>query len=813
VDIAVAEVERYEQQRPAGIYLTLNPVKAALLARANNKIRDYQEPVTTDVLRRQWLPIDIDVTRPAGISASEGERMAAIDAANTVEEWLSSKGWPRPLIGDSGNGYWLLYRIELPNDDDTTQLIKHTLEAISASLASDIEPAQIDKSVFNAARICRLFGTMNRKGEDVPERPHRCSELFETKEEIKVVTHEQLEAVACLAPAPAERNGSQHPDYLGRPGRLDVARWLTDRGREFTVKRKGDGTLYLLAKCPFDPTHGDHGEVHVGQFDNGALSFCCKHNSCQGKTWQHAKQAIGAPDATYYGSPLPEAADISAAPKAASVERFVPFPVDALPQPLRSFVIAGARAMCCDRSYLALPMLTAAAAAIGNSRRLQLKWDWLAPPILWVAMVGVSGTVKTAPFKLAMRPIRERQRRAMKRYEELLQEYEKERLQYEKVLLTWKRSKSTDDPPVKPEAPQAERYIVSDTTVEALAPILLANPRGVLLACDELAGWLGSFDRYSVGKGRGDAAHWLSMHNAESIIVDRRTGVPRTIFVPYAAVCVCGGIQPGTLHRALGVEHRESGLAARLLLTCPPRRAKVWTDADIDAAAQAEIVRLFDRLFNLQPVITDDGELCPVVVRLSADAKPAWTAYFNTLNAEQVELDGELAAAWSKLEEYAPRLALVIHFIRWAADDPTLVSPDIVDEVSMRAGITLAEWFKNEARRVYALLAETPKDRDIRRLIEWLERRGGSATARDAFTGCRWLREPGAAEAALEELVKGSHGTWESTPPGQRGQPTRHFRLLRVSSNDLFPEENGITADADSADTSESHGDDGWGDV
>src|SRR3970282_2004204 len=103
----------------------------------------------------------------------------------------------------------------------------------------------------------------------------------------------------------------------------------------------------------------------------------------------------------------------------------------------------------------------------------------------------------------------------------------------------------------QPMSPEADRCVVSDTTVEALAPLLLANPRGLLLARDELAGWIGSFDRYAGGKGGADPAHWLSIHNGESIVMDRKTGIRPTIFVPQAYVSVCGGIQPAILHRAL----------------------------------------------------------------------------------------------------------------------------------------------------------------------------------------------------------------------------------------------------------------------
>jgi hypothetical protein len=501
-----------------------------------------------------------------------------------------------------------------------------------------------------------------------------------------------------------------------------------------------------------------------------------------------------------------------------------PFPVEALPEPLRGYVAAGAKAIGCDPSYLALPLLTAIAAAIGNTRRIQLKRGWSAPPILWTAIVGESGTAKTPAFQLVMRPVRERQSRAFKVFEAQQQEYEA-------ALEAWNEAKKGERGE-KPEPPVCERFIVSDTTVEALAPILLENPRGLLLARDELAGWIGSFDRY-VGKGKAgaDSANWLSMHSGESMIVDRKTGNPRTIFVPQAAVSVCGGIQPAILQRALGLEHRESGLAARLLLTCPPRKAKRWTEADIDPGAEAELVRLFGRLYQLQPTVGDDDEPRPVVVGLTPDAKAAWKAYYNDHAQEQADLSGDMAAAWSKLEEYAARLALVVHFVRWAAGDPTLASADVVDAASMNAGITLAKWFKHEARRVYAMLDESDAEREQRRLVEWIERKGGSVTPRDVQMGCRWLREPGAADAALEQLAKAGWGNWEPTPPGRRGQPTRRFAFAlstlstRQHVNGIpnsrkgcqqycdFPGEKPNTVDVDAVDAPESQADSEWGEV
>jgi hypothetical protein len=472
-------------------------------------------------------------------------------------------------------------------------------------------------------------------------------------------------------------------------------------------------------------------------------------------------------------------------PPGHDTDRFRPFPVDALPEPVRGFVAAGAKAIGCDPSYLALPLLAALAAAIGNTRRLELKRSWSVPPILWAAIVGESGTTKTPAFRLVMRPVRERERTALERHATELERHAADLSRWEKASAAWKRKANTpDDPPPKPKPPRAERYVVADTTVEALAPLLLSNPRGLLLARDELSGWIGSFDRYA-GKGvaSADAANWLSMYNGESYIVDRKTAGQQPLHVPDAAVCITGGIQPGVFRRAFGTEYRESGMVARFLLAFPPQKTKTWTEADIDPQTELAIAALLDRLYDLQPEKADTGDPRPVVVRLAPPAKEAWVTYYNAHAAEQAELEGDLSAAWSKLEEAAARLALVVHLARWAGGDAGITDPTILDAASMTAGITLATWFKGEARRVYALFSETETERTDRRLVEWVERWGGTATVRKVQQWCRWLKKSGAAEAALDRLVKAGRGRWvppATTPKG--GRPPRAFTLFPLST-------------------------------
>ncbi len=493
------------------------------------------------------------------------------------------------------------------------------------------------------------------------------------------------------------------------------------------------------------------------------------------------------------------------------VEQFRPFPVDALPEPLREFVVAAAKAIGCDPSFLALPLLSALAATIGNSRCLLLKRGWCVPSILWTAIVGESGTLKTPAFRLVLKPLRQMQQRELKKHAELMEKHATEIALYEKEMTAWKRKGNNEPPPEKPTPPPAVRFIVSDTTVEALAPLLLDNPRGLLMARDELAGWLGSFDRYA-GKGGADASHWLSMFNGESLTVDRKTGQPRTIYVPSAAVSVCGGIQPGILNRALGVEHRESGLAARILLACPPRKPKRWTENDIDPRAEKRLSELFERLHQLQPAIDENDSQQPIVLGMTTAAKRAWVRYYNEHAKEQNDLTGDLAAAWSKLEETAARLALIVNCVRQVAG-----GPDVVDEESMSAGIELATWFKHEARRVYSMFAESDEGREQRMLLDLIHGKGGSVTPRDLMRSSRKWATSGDAELALCSLVKAGFGQWvEQSTTRKGGRPTRVFQTVDAVDVDTTPlntGKNGSCVNVDTVDTPETHIGEEWGEL
>jgi hypothetical protein len=280
------------------------------------------------------------------------------------------------------------------------------------------------------------------------------------------------------------------------------------------------------------------------------------------------------------------------------------------------------------------------------------------------------------------------------------------------------------DPGEPPEKPLQRRLVCSDTTIEKLVEILEDNPRGLLMADDELNRWFGSFCRYK-GKGGGtDMPHWLSMHRAGSIVYDRKSGDRRTINVLRAAVSITGGIQPEILGRVLTTEFQEAGLAARFLVAMPTRRPKRWSEVEIDPTVDSSYRLLIERLLDLNFDPSEDDKT-PYPIPMAETAKKIWIDYYNSWADEQAAVHDPLAAAFSKLEAYTARLALLHHVVTHAARNESDLRP--IEKNSIEAGIALSSWFAGEARRLYDMLAESNEDREARQLFEFIQGRGAKS--------------------------------------------------------------------------------------
>ena len=240
LDKAAQAAVALDARKAAGVYLVLNETNPALLARSPNQATDHLEPTTSDIdiIRRRWLPLDFDPKRPSGISSTNAEHDAAQAAARECADWLrEDAGWPEPILADSGNGWHVLYRVDLPNDEAARALVQGAIRAIAERFTG--RGIDVDQTVYNAARIFKVYGTTARKGCHMADRPHRVARLVNVPSTVQVVPQPKLEALAATVakPAPATSAGGQgHGQTF--TSHLDVPRWLAARGVSFKVKEQ-----------------------------------------------------------------------------------------------------------------------------------------------------------------------------------------------------------------------------------------------------------------------------------------------------------------------------------------------------------------------------------------------------------------------------------------------------------------------------------------------------------------------------------------------------------------------------------------------
>jgi len=199
------------------VYVALNPVEPALLARAANRVRDVadREPLT---------------------------------GVRSIHDALAAEGWPEPLMADSGNGGHLLYPVDLPTDDGG--LVRRVLAALAFRF--DDDTVAIDQSVCNPARIWKLYGTVARKGDSTPDRPHRLARILEAPVELAPLSLDLLEALASAVPDAGVR--SEAPSAGGTT--FDLVAWIAKHNLDVVGPAPWQGgERWIFSVCPWYPDH------------------------------------------------------------------------------------------------------------------------------------------------------------------------------------------------------------------------------------------------------------------------------------------------------------------------------------------------------------------------------------------------------------------------------------------------------------------------------------------------------------------------------------------------------------------------------
>lgn len=672
-----------------GIYVTLNPVRSDLLARAANRLqsRAAQTSADGDVTLRRWMLVDVDSVRPSGVSATDAELELARERADAIKDHLAGQVWPDPIIALSGNGYHLLYRVELPADDEG--LVKRVLEVLAAKF--DDDAVSVDRSVFNPARIFKAIGTVARKGDDlrgvtgIEDRPHRRSHLVDVPSSIEVVGKGQLEAIMPAPESPSGPTPASSDRFPTTPS--GVRDWLQARG--VTVKgerRNGTRTMLLLERCPVDPAIESSGSSDIAVLvgDDGQLAYCNKHNRGQDYRWHDLRAAI---DPEYAARPVADpAVDLSGFLGTGPVGKLTehaPTPSDPGPLPSHLLRVPG---------------------FIGEVMDLCL--DTAPYPNQTLAFCGA---LALQAF-LAARKVRDPADNRTNIY-----------------LLGLAHSAAGKDWPRKINARVLHAVGLSNCLADQLASgegiqdALFATP-SLLFQTDEIDGLLQSIRRSRDGRFESVMTTLLTMYSASNSVfpMRRRANNAEPGVIDQPCLVLFGTAIPNHYYAALSERMLTNGLFARMLvLESGPRSAGQEPRAPDPTERIIETSTWWAK-YQPEPGNLAHAFPTPTVVPQTDEARTALIELRERVEAEyaaaESQSDAVATTVWGRVSENTRKLALIyavsenhmkpeigVEAVRWAS---SLVMHQTQRMLFMATGHTAENAFDEQALRIIRKLRD-----------------------------------------------------------------------------------------------------------
>ena len=338
------------------------------------------------------------------------------------------------------------------------------------------------------------------------------------------------------------------------------------------------------------------------------------------------------------------------------------FPEQELGAELREVVKRVAFGAGVSADHVVLPLLSIAGSLVGSVRRVQAVPSWTEPMTLWAAVVDYSGGGKTPGIAAIKKPLDYVEDELKPDIDELRRGHELRVEQARAAKKAWKAELEKHPhtpPPTDADEPGrfiAPRLYTIDVTIERMAELLQARPRGALLIYDELAGWFNNMSRYSKGD---DKQFWLMSWDGGAYSVERKTA-PAPIAVPNLLIGLIGGLQPDKLAECF--RGAADGTYARFLFAWPPRtpyRPLAEHVKEIDA----DIVKILRRLAQLE-----DRDFPANRIPLTRQAAAAFEGFRQLIHEDAEALDGRARDWWSKAPAHILRLAGTLTYVEWAIE-------------------------------------------------------------------------------------------------------------------------------------------------
>jgi putative DNA primase/helicase len=447
------------------------------------------------------------------------------------------------------------------------------------------------------------------------------------------------------------------------------------------------------------------------------------------------------------------------------------YPLDALPAIVRLAVLEVAGFVKAPVPLIATSALAALSLAIQAHVDVERAEKLHGPTGLFMLAVADSGERKSTCDGFFTRALRDYEAKQQEDAKPLIQDFKSAYTAWEAQRSGLKekiKSLSKDGKPCKaqvqelhaldadePEPPKVPRLHYGDVTPEELAFSLAKHwPSGGVVSSE--AGTV--FGSHGMGKDSAmrNMALLNQLWDGATLAVDRRSSESFT--VRGARLTMALQVQESTLRAFFDSTKglaRGTGFLARFLVSWP--RSTQGTRNFTEAPAQWPSLATFnDRLTAIlnRPVPMDeDGALIPAMLTLAPDAKAAWVAFHDAIEAE-LSTGGELhdvRDVASKTADNAARLAALFHTF--------IGSIGPIDLEAMESASRIAAWHLHEARRFLGELAMPAELANPARLESWLldfcQREGTDSVPTREIQRCgpNGLRDKAVIADAIKELA------------------------------------------------------------
>lgn len=423
-----------------------------------------------------------------------------------------------------------------------------------------------------------------------------------------------------------------------------------------------------------------------------------------------------------------------------------PFPCEALPPPLREFVLTLAEASQTPPDMSALMSLAACATVAAKRAIVVVKEDYREPLNLYVAVMADSGDRKSQIYRAVVEPLRAHDKAERARMKPIIAAAE------QRFRLSEKRLRAAEEAVVKAKSanereraqleaqdlaeqhvqlavPAPPRLIADDATPEALTS-LIAQQGGRMALLSSEGGIFDIMSRYTNGVPNLNV--YLKGHTAEDLLVDRKGRPSET--VEEAALTVGIMIQP-RVFQALSERPvlRDAGLLARFLYALPRTRVgeRVFNAHSLPLALRQRYASFIDSLFALNA----DGP--QFEIPLSRAAFSAWCSFGEEVEPQLGEFGtlGTIKDWGSKLTGAVVRIAGLLTLAA-RAENPLL--PLEVSERSFHAAATIGRYLIPHALAAFSALGANEVVEDAKMILRCVDRRGWQRfTRRDLHQSVR----------------------------------------------------------------------------